>query len=665
MRRLALSFAPLVAGVCLGAALAPGALAAGLRFLAFVLLLVVPLGHAVGRLAFPTLAAGDRLRLAPIVGVAAVVLVSSITARLHVLGASAVLALPAAWGLFLLVREARKGELHGDGTDLVQAGAATVAVLVVTVTYVLPSLPPTPTREGLVYQDTLWTIGNTESLLHWGLPLRDLRFDGATFGYHFAQNVFEATACRLAFLDPFETHVLFEPAFVLFCLAAAASHATRIFLGLSTTTAAFVAAALLFVTDPRGAFHGNTYFCPLSYAFGVPAFVLFAAMIVGDLRGGPVVAPLGAGLVFFLAASAKAHLLVLLPLALLPAAAARWRRLRQMPERREWLLVAGIVLSAVLLRATLFAGDSKGYGLETWPVNPQAFFYRLVHDKLHLGPLAPVVFGVYHVARPFFGNVLSALAFPPMIVLLGIVALSREARAALRGDLGVRFVLVFALASLGAISVLRVVGGVAYFTLYPQVALVLVAALAFDAARASALVRGLAAVGIAAGTAFFARAIHARQAHWGALPTDGRGAWDREATITRGEWSACRWVHDHAEPDAVFFSDRRGFVHELDKVKLPRFFGYTALTGHQAFVEGDEFLGPTTKPLAEARWREIDEVLTADGDAVDRELRDVKAAYFIQSLRFDRRDFTRARSLELVHETADARVYKLRGAPTP
>jgi hypothetical protein len=668
MRRYALLLAPLAAGVLLPSALVPGALTQAVRFLVFVVALVIPAGDLIARAALPDISPATRLRFAPLFGTAATVALSAFGARLHVGWASLALFPLALAGVLFRARDQRAPPPSPESdvplwSDQLHALAAAVAIALVTIAYVLPSLPPTATRPGLFYQDTVWTIGNTEALLRWGLPLRDLRLEGVTFGYHIAQNLFEAAACRVVGIGAFEVHVFADPAWIFWCLAGVCAHAGRTFMGLGKVGSVFLVVSLLFVTEPGGVFHSNTYFCPLSYAFGVAPFVLLVAMVFGDLCGKQPLSPLAATLLFFLAAASKAHLLVLLPVALVVPVATRAYRERRLPVRREMLFAAGIVLSALFIRATLFSGESKGYGLALWPVVPGAFFHRLVFERLSLGPLAPIVFGVYHIVRPLVASVLTAFLFPPALLLLALGLSTSAGRTVLRTSLATRFVLTFTGVSLLVISVVCVVGGVRYFTLYPQLALTLLAAVVVEATWRAQRVKPVVIAVLTLGSMFLLRAVRTRQTTWGALPTASRATWDARVTVDLGEWEACQWLRANSPPEAVFFSDRRYFLHETERTPMPRFFAYSAIAGRQALVEGEEFLGPGSRPTAIARWREVDEVLTAaehPGELVDRELRDVPASYFVQSLRFDHGDFSRAQSLELVYENSSAKVWRIR-----
>ncbi len=100
-------------------------------------------------------------------------------------------------------------------------------------------------------------------------------------------------------------------------------------------------------------------------------------------------------------------------------------------------------------------------------------------------------------------------------------------------------------------------------------------------------------------------------------------------------------------------------------MEQPTFYGYTALSGRQAFAEGEtRELSGEYRNIASSRWVLINRFLASQNAQEQKELlKSIKAGFFIQSLRFNKKDFSKIDSFELVFENPSVKIYKILRRP--
>jgi hypothetical protein len=135
-----------------------------------------------------------------------------------------------------------------------------------------------------------------------------------------------------------------------------------------------------------------------------------------------------------------------------------------------------------------------------------------------------------------------------------------------------------------------------------------------------------------------------------------------DQAVTANEYSALQWIRTNIEDGALIASHRRSFSGGPTKNfrVLYRFFAYSALSGKQFIAEGDEFNVGQQKENSDKTWEHIEKFLWSlePGDK-EEALRQTKADYFIQSLRFDRQNLSQLPFLKLVYENPDIKIFRI------
>ena len=121
-----------------------------------------------------------------------------------------------------------------------------------------------------------------------------------------------------------------------------------------------------------------------------------------------------------------------------------------------------------------------------------------------------------------------------------------------------------------------------------------------------------------------------------------------------------QWFKNNTKSNDIFFTDRRNFDHIVSGEEIGLFFGYSALSGRQAFVEGDAFIRGENKILIDERWNLVDNFLQSNTNLERKKiLRQISADYFIQSLRFDTQDYSGIDNLKLIYENKSIKIFEI------
>jgi hypothetical protein len=649
-----------------------------LRYAAFHAVFVVLPAFALGRAAFPSASAAGQVALAGPAAYGALVLCGTAGIVLHL---PAVAFLSPLLALAWLLRSARgpsvgadpdaaaprTGPIHAEDTPPPLLGATATIFLIASgllfLLFAWPSRAPTESLAAIHFHDNIWTLGNTRSLLNWGLPLRDIRVDGFSLGYHLGQNVVQSVAVRFFGLDPFGVMFRLEPFGTLHLLVAGLTFGPSVALR-SRAWVGPLLASLLLLTDGRGlGLYQTSYWNPVSFAVSVGPFVVFQLVLVGYLEKQISKLPvLLLSLCFLMMGATKGILLGFVPLALAVTIGVRFvrRRTWRAVTRAEWSLAAGLLFSLIFLAKTMFAAVGST-GLAT----------RLaVEGKTGLAAVGVVLGEALRTG----GEVVSAGMIVPLIV--GSSLLYPHTIRGLWRREAVVYVAALVVSMIGFWSVLRLGGAIFYFRWYPALSLSLLAPLLLNglvgergepsAVPEARTLRGRALAGwslvvVALGIGGFVRHSLPLLAGPAAPPLAGRQPWSAAASVDRGEWEAMHWLEQHAARDDRFFSDRHTLsIAAPPQSVLPAFFAYSALSGRQAIADGSSFSVPRAKPVARERWRAIQAFLASPTSAESTALlRTMGARWFVQSRRFDHQDFRQVAGLTLRHENPSVRIYEV------
>jgi hypothetical protein len=640
------------------------------RYLVFHALFVVLPAFALGRAAFPEASTAGQVALGGPAAYGALVLFATAGIVVHLPAlafASPLLAI--VW----LTLRGRRAALPEPPTPPVLGWASTALLFlssgVLFFLFAWPSRAPTETLPAIHFHDNMWTLGNTRSLLNWGLPLRDIRVDGFSLGYHLGQNVVQSVAVRFFGLDPFGVMFRLEPFGTLQLLVLALVFGPFVVLR-SRLWVGPLLGGLLLLTDGRGlGLYQTSYWNPVSFAVSVAPFVVFQLVVMGHLERRLARLPvLITSLCFLMMGATKGILLGFVPAALALTLVVRFVRERRWPwqavSAAETKLGIGMLLSLVFLAKTLFAA-----------VGSTGLAAKLATDgKQGLAALAVVgAEGLRTV-----GEVVTAGTPVPLLVCVMMFSPSL-ARGFWRGEATV-YAGLLAASMVAFWAILKLGGAIFYFRWYPALALSLLLPLALeqvwgrhgearpqrDPAASPRPWRGRALLGssllvVACGLVAFARHSLPLLSGPAAPPLVGRVPWSAAASIDRGEWDAMRWLERHSAPHERFFSDRHTLqIAAPPHSVLPAFFAYSALSGRQAIADGGSFSVPSAKPVAAARWQAV-QAFVADptGKESVAWLHGLGARWFVQSLRFDRQDFGGVPGLALRFQNSSVRIYEV------
>lgn len=535
------------------------------------------------------------------------------------------------------------------------------------VAFSITTASPSPHSVGVYYQDSLWTVGNTWSIIRDGFPVSDSRFLDAQLSYHMAQNIYLGFVYYLTGIDPFDLHLRIVPLYDLFFLVGIVTIGAKVLLAFQGWRVAIVPLVLLFTAGATSwsvtGYLGHLYTNPLSMFFGFHAYLLLLMLVAYHAMTKRVFVTYTA-LVTLLTFGTKASLALVLPPAL--AVYFIFKVATGYRPKLEDILLA-IVLSGivVLLRFSLYSGVDRAVILrELGPL-----------DRSQIERLASFIgISFAEMLAPLGGFIEWALVFGKTL-LKGALTLY-----------GIGFALLFLISSrwrqsskpywsffilVASISIFSALwiaffefpGGEVYFTWYSVVALSLIFALAVNDYLARLDKRWMPAVGILLlllGVAAFGDYTQRFfDSPWWRIVVLAEKPWDERATISAGEWEAMSWIKETLPEGAVLISDRRGFNHEGSGEFRGRFFGYSALSGKQFFNEGDDFNRHAVQPYADERWEMVSKLIAADSVGEAESIwNTIPADYLIVSKRFTEPGLGLLKSADPVFENSDVIVLR-------
>lgn len=579
-------------------------------------------------------------------------------------------------GLALVLRRPRlhlssTADRHVSGLF---AALALVPLGLVFLCFVLPTAPPSPGVPGLYYQDSLWTLGNTASYLETGLPIENPRLAGVRFGYHIEQNVLQAVAAQVTQVGLFQLHFALEPLFTFWHLALVLFYAPRVWLQWSTRSCLLLVALGMLWAEPFGGYLATTYWNPISFLVSLPAFYSFFIALFGRLSGATKPSVAYFGFLMLGMAGAKGHLLLVVPVSVALMGLRDDQRPWHAPSHR-WLLGLGgvTVLAAFVLGLTIFSAPPL-HGIHGWPINHGARGARIIARVLGEGQFGQGALIAYHLLKPTVANLARFFSLTPTVgaVLVALV-LRHTVPQLCQGEVpraAVAVTMIFAVVNIVLVSTIQFFGGYSYFFAFPSA---LFGLLAVELLRLSRpihlgnwplrllLVRMVGLLAVATGMVSFAIQLQSSRKHWASLPEDRSAVWDQRATIDADEWEAAIWLNEHLTATEVFVANRGPFRHETEGIELDRFFGFSAISGRRAWLEGGEFV--EDRVTAERRLL-VDSLFNAktEEDGV-RALARIPVTYVVFSRRFQANHLGRWVG-DVVFENAEVVIYRVAKRPS-
>ena len=568
-----------------------------------------------------------------------------------------------------------------SGSTLSLLGIYAVSALLLFLIFTLTSREPTVEFGSNVYEDTLWTIGNTWSVLRGGLPLEDSRFSGVTLSYHIAQNLYYASTSWLTGISPIELHLRIAPFYDLFFLAGAISIGAQVFWKVKALPSTLICLPVLFSSvqitplkvgaDPG---LGEIFSNPISLVFGLGAFLLSLIALSTQERAKARCQDLAyIGILFTLCMSSKGILGVLLPAAYTIYIAIDCLHKKRPPFKEEILRILVMALVFICLKALLFQGADVHTVAPQIEVSPVAlsigakFGLRDFIENAYfiIGPLSRFTRFLFHT---LIWNWLSAAS-------LLVILISVKARQTIWKHAAIaKLILAFALASgfIYGLNIFDYYWSNLYLYKYTLAGCALFLGLIISELITSPTENKadiFAVLSWKTLTVFtlsliptylfsnnLIRFIGSKE--W---KTD-RGmhkTWRPKAFMSRDEFLAMKWIRENLPNEAIIASDRRDKEGWSGNYVASVWFGYSAYSGKQLYNEGEDYNPYQVKQVSKQRWSRIQNLLSApDADSAIDAWGLIKAEYLIISKRISPDSFAKNYLGDTVFKNDDIKLVK-------
>ena len=533
-----------------------------------------------------------------------------------------------------------------------------ICVMITYFLFTIPSAPPTPEHLGLYYQDSLWTIGNTWSFIR-GFPLYDSRCSEVLFGYHMLQNIYQATVYNFTKIDPFNIHFYLEPIFDWFFLVFIIVFGGIKIAKFSLSKVIIFSVGLFFTSSISSpTLMSHMFFNPLSAFFGLPVFIMFVYCCTSYFNKKGNLDIFYLTILFIYISATKVIFILLVPVILLIMFVYNLFK-KQFPYKKEIILGICLIIAGMFLKYTIYINGMKSEVILSL-IQPTSRVYNLLDKIYFIGNYKDIIFPFYIYPKTI---VSSFLHYWPSLLFFILFFTDKKFQRKNKNT-ATLFMLIFILVSMSCVSFFSFEGGDVYFYMYSLILILFLSAFAFDHIRIknNNLSKIISLIVIFVGVfCFINLSISWQNSGLGDFPNDeNRRIWDKRATIDYGEWEGMRWFKNNTNLNDIFFSDRQDFAHEGSGIELGRFFGYSALTGRQAFAEGDDFIQGENKIIINEHWNLVNEFLFSNNKLEQEKLlREIQADYFIQSLRFNDKNYLGLNNLKLIYENKSIKIFKI------
>jgi len=533
-----------------------------------------------------------------------------------------------------------------------------ICVMITYLLFTIPSAPPTPEHLGLYYQDSLWTIGNTWSFIR-GFPLYDARCNEVLFGYHMLQNIYQATVFNFTKIDPFNIHFYIEPIFDWFLFVFIVIFGGIKIAKLPLSKVIIFSVGLFFTSSIASkTLTSHMFFNPLSAFFGLPAFIMFIYYMFSYFNKKGNLDIFYLTILFIYMSATKVIFILLIPATLLIMFIYNLSK-KQFSYKKEIILGICLIIAGLFLKYTMYVNSMENVVILR-QINPNSTVYNLLNKIYFIGNYKNVIFPIY---RYFRDMILSILHYWPSLLFFMLFFINKIFQRENKNTANL-FMLIFIIVTMTCASFFDFEGGDAYFYMYSLIPILLLSTFAFDYIRIKKnnLFKIISLIVMFVGVfCFINLSIDWQNYGWGGFPNnENRRIWDKRATINYDEWEAMKWLKNNTNLNEVFFSDRRDFAHESLGIELGRFFGYSALSGRQAFAEGDNFIFGENKIMVNEHWNSVNNFLFLNNRLEQEKLlREIPSDYFIQSLRFNDKNYLVLDNLKLIYKNNSINIFKI------
>ena len=342
------------------------------------------------------------------------------------------------------------------------------------VLFTLSVTPPSLEKYGIFYQDSLWTVGNTWSVLRFlsGDSLVNARFLGLPFTYHMLQNIYQANVHLFTGIDPFNIHFYLEPLFDWFIIISIFVIGGIKIAKIKIGQIIIFGVLLFFVFSPSyftGGYLGHLYYNPLSMFFGFSSFILFIYLTYSFFVQKKSIDIIYLLSVFLIIFSTKAHLIIIIPISLLLMV------LILKKFDRETLFVAfGVIIIILILKITIYNGVGDKFivkGLDTLIPTIKQYFNI---DTAKLISIKYLLFLFYLILK-MFKYLMELLIDPIMALGILLVFLNNRIYNYLKKyNRIIVFSIIFTVVSFIFRAVFVFWGGGYYFTYYSRIILLFI-----------------------------------------------------------------------------------------------------------------------------------------------------------------------------------------------
>lgn len=528
--------------------------------------------------------------------------------------------------------------------------------------FTIPTAPPTPEYLGLYHPDSLWTVGNTWSFIR-GFPLRDSRCSEVLFGYHMLQNIYQATVFNFTKIDPFNIHFYIEPIFDWFLFIFIVVFGGIKIAKLSLSKVIIFSIGIFFTSSiATNDLPARMFYYPLSVFFGLPAFIMFIYYMTSYFNKKGNLDIFYLTILFIHMSATKVIFLLLVPATLLLMFVYNLFK-KQFKYKKQIILGICLMIAGLFLKYTIYKNSANVLVLRNindFHINSNSTVYNLLDKIYFIRIYKDLIFSWYTYFKEM---ILSPFRYWPSFLFFILFFKDKKFRRDSE-NIGNLFMIIFILILMSFVILFYFPGGTWYFYDYALILILLLTTFAFDYLKnkKNIIFKIISTMVIIIGIVCFVNnSITWRNIGWGDFPNDeNRRIWDKRATIDYHEWEGMQWFKNNTKPDEIFFTDRRDFENDTSGIEIGTFFGYSALSGRQAFAEGDCYLYGENKIIANEHWNLVNAFLKSN-DHLEEEkiLREIKANYFIQSLRFNNQDYSGIDNLKLIYENKSIKIFKM------
>lgn len=531
--------------------------------------------------------------------------------------------------------------------------------------YPLP-IDPVPT---VLYQDHLWNAGNIWALIRESWPLQDSRVLGQPLAYHLGQSVVHAGAYSATGIQPYLLQNYYFPPLDALMLLGTIVFCGKEVGGFSGGTVVWLAVVLLFTSGYGWYYNGHLFLNPLTFFYSLAPFSLLLFIIKSYYDGSIAFEKMYIGMLYFVVVAIKS----LLALIILPAIGAVLLFEIARGQRKEigakLALGFGMVLATLVVKEAFFSAGQRGVHIGTKIAESR--IYHLMEQALGQTSvvLTEALFGVYLVVSRIPVLMFSAAGISIVILVLARLYKCDRSKPLIRDTFSSVWRsswLLFLLTMVVVATVERyfiqyeeyAAGASIYFEWYPMWIIPFMAAYVIDRMKPEFVQWCLLWVVCILGVAWtgYANGLFITDAK----PAAKQTLVDIRATLSADEFRALEWLRHNSPSNAVIASDRRAFRGVGKKRDQSRFFAYSALSGRQMVLEGEDYLGGQARAGAIAAWERFEkQVVEEDFHSLCRDLSKSGAQYFFQSLRFERLDLEICPQLLRVYRNNDVMIYKI------